>query len=456
MFQRLQPALASLVAALTLPLTVEAQLPPRTPLAISNVTVIPMDAERALRGQTVVIDGQRIAAIGPSDTIVAPANAIAVDGSSRYLIPGLAEMHGHIPRTRGDAEDVLFLYLAGGATLVRGMQGDPVQLEFRRAVRDGEMLGPRLWLAAPAMRGRNVPDVATAERLVNDAKRRGFDLLKIHEGLSADVYAAIARSATEVGLPWGGHVPDSIGVHGALAAGQSTIDHFDNYIDAMQPPGSEALAASGAARQRLLSLNADPAMAEALARATRAAGVAVVPTQSLWETLRGAVEPSALTARDEIRYMPQALRTRWLDSATAAYGRASRDGAAAEAALRQHLLRTMHDQGVTILLGTDAPQVFSVPGFSLHREAALMVAAGMTPYEVLRTGTVNVARFLGIEAEAGTVAVGKRADLLLLDGNPLGDIAAVSAIAGVVVDGRWLSREYLDQRLDALAARHAR
>jgi imidazolonepropionase-like amidohydrolase len=123
--------------------------------------------------------------------------------------------------------------------------------------------------------------------------------------------------------------------------------------------------------------------------------------------------------------------------------------------LRNRLLKAMSDEGVLILMGTDAPQLFSVPGFSLYRELPVMVDAGMSPYEVLRSGTVNVALFFGIEDEAGTVAVGRRADLLLLEANPLDDIRAVERKAGVMVDGRWLSRAYLDERLAAIAAKHA-
>jgi imidazolonepropionase-like amidohydrolase len=431
-----------------------AQAPPQGTYAFTNVNVIPMDAERVLADQNVIVAGGRITGVGPAASTAVPTGATRIDGRGKYLMPGIAEMHGHIPVARDEAEDVLFLYVAAGATTVRGMQGHANQLDFKRRVEAGEMIGPRLWLAAPSLSGNSAPDAATAERLVRDAHAAGFDLLKVHEGLSADAYAAIVRTGTEVGLPWGGHVSEHVGVAGALAAKQSTIDHFDDYLDALQPTDSPALRATGAERQRLLSLHADESMIPALVRATREAGVAIVPTQILWEVLRGARDPATLVDRPENAYMPPETREVWLDRTTSVYRNASRESAAREAAIRQRLLKAASDEGVLILMGTDAPQIFSVPGFSLHHELPLMVGAGMTPYEVLRTGTVNVAQFLNIEAHAGTIAVGRNADLLLLDANPLDDIRAIEHNAGVMIDGRWFAPERIRERLAAIAAKH--
>jgi hypothetical protein len=197
---------------------VTAQVPERATYAFTNVTVIPMDSERLLEDQTVVVETGRITALGPAAETAVPADATRIDGRGKYLLPGLAEMHGHIPTSLADAQDVLLLYLAGGATTVRGMQGHTSQLGFRRRVRAGQMIGPRLWLAAPAMRGDNVPDIATADRLVRSAKALGFDLLKVHEGLTAEVYGEIVRVASEFGLPWGGHVSEFVGLDGAALA----------------------------------------------------------------------------------------------------------------------------------------------------------------------------------------------------------------------------------------------
>jgi imidazolonepropionase-like amidohydrolase len=175
----------------------------------------------------------------------------------------------------------------------------------------------------------------------------------------------------------------------------------------------------------------------------------------LWEVLRGARDPATLVGRPENRYMPRETVAGWSRAAANAYAGTSRESATRLAELRQRLLKAMSDEGVLILMGTDAPQVFSVPGFSLYHELELMVESGMTPYEVLRTGTVNVAAFLGLEDVAGTLEVGRRADLMLLDANPLEDISAVRRNSGVMIDGRWLSRALIEARLASIAAKHA-
>ena len=448
---------AALVSLAMLTTTVAAQLPARGDYAFTNVNVVPMDDERVLRDQTVLVRSGRITAVGPAASVEVPAAAVRIDGRGRYLLPGLAEMHGHIPggANAAAAEDVLFLYVAAGATTVRGMQGHPSQLELKRRAEAGQIIAPRLWLAAPPLSGNNVPDAAAADRLVRAAHEAGFDLLKVHEGIPAEAYAAMAQTAAELGLPFGGHVPQSVGVTGALRAGQSTIDHIDDYVEALNPPDSPGWNASGAERVRLMALHADATRIPELARATREAGVAIVPTQILWEVLRGARDPQSMVDRAENRYMARTTIEGWTNTVQNIRSNADPAAAAREVELRNRLLKALHDEGVLILMGTDAPQLFSVPGFSLHRELPVMVEAGMTPYEVLRSGTANVAQFFGIEDEAGTVAVGRRADLLLLEANPLEDIGNIERNAGVMIDGRWLPSDMLRARLDAIAAKHA-
>ncbi|HSJ08758.1 MAG TPA: amidohydrolase family protein [Longimicrobiales bacterium] len=444
------------LAGTAAPLAAQTPMPARGAWAFTNVNVLPMTSERVLADHTVVVQDGRITAVGPAATTAVPAGATRIDGRNRYLLPGLAEMHGHIPGANvAMAEDVLFLYVAAGATTVRGMQGHPAQIELKRRVDAGQLIGPRMWLAAPPLSGQNVPDAATADRLVRQAKENGFQLLKVHEGLSAEAYAGIVKTATEVGLPWGGHVSQFVGVDGALAAKQSTIDHIDDYVDALNPASSPAWAAAGAERVRLMALHADASRIPELARRTRDAGVAIVPTQILWEVLRGARTAESMVDRPENAYMPRQMITGWTNQTNNLYNSANRTAAAREVQLRNQLLKAMSDDGVLILMGTDAPQIFSVPGFALHRELPVMVDAGMSPYQVLRTGTVNVAKFLGRENDMGTVEPGRVADLLLLDANPLTDISAIERNAGVMIDGRWLSADAIRTRLAAIAAKNA-
>ncbi len=421
---------------------------PAATVAFVGASVITMQDDRVLRDQTVIVRNGIIEAMGASAGTEVPAGSTRVDARGKFLVPGIAEMHAHIPSTAGPrgpqfSEDVLFLYVAAGATTIRGMQGHASQLELKKRVATGELIGPRMWLAAPPLSGNNTSDAATAERLVRDAKSAGYDLLKVHESLTPEVYAAIARTAREVGLPWGGHVALDVGVAGVLREKQSTIDHMDDYFIAAQADGvSEPSAAT-----------IDDSKIARLAEATRAAGVAIVPTQALWETIMGVHPAEQLMARPELRYLPQDMIGPWRERVQNTRANANLDEVRAHIAFRDRMLDALNDAGVTILLGTDAPQVFSVPGFSLFHEMPDMIEAGMTPFQVLQSGTTAVARHLGVAEEAGTIATGKRADLILLDANPLDNIANMEQRAGVMVNGRWLPRAEIERRLEEIAGR---
>ena len=454
-------ALVQTILALALAAPVGAQLPapPATwqqqpTVAFVNVNVVPMDRERVIQDQTVVVQNGRITAMGPAASTSVPSGAIRVDARGKYLMPGLSEMHGHFPWQTGPfQEDVMFLYVAAGATTVRGMQGNPSHIPMRERVRKGEIIGPHLYLSTPPL-GGNITNPDSARALVRRGKEAGYDHLKVHEGLTPEVYRAIDETADELGIPYGGHISDIVGLDAALAARQSTIDHLDNYIDAAQRAGSPALALQGGERQQALPLHVDNARIPVLARATREANVANVPTMALWDVLRGSHTGDELVSRPENIYMPRAMVEQWRNQVNQISAGWSPEAAAAEKAFRRRMLKGLHDAGAVILMGTDAPQLFSVPGFSLHRELAVAEEAGLTPYETLRTGTVAVAEYYDELDEAGTIAVGKRADLVLVDRNPLEAIANIAYVSGVMVNGRWLSGEERQRRLDELAARN--
>jgi imidazolonepropionase-like amidohydrolase len=427
-------ATRALFAALLVAAPVSAQ--PSSTIAFVDVNVVPMDAERVVPNQTVVVRAGEIVAVGPVGSTAVPAGATRVDGRGQYLLPGLAEMHGHIPGPNNPQfqEDVLFLYVAQGALTVRGMQGHPSHLALRERVRQGDLVGPLLFLSSPPISGNNASSAAVADSLVRTHKAAGYDLLKVHENIRPEAYESLARTAHSLDMQFGGHVSDLVGLEGALAAKQTTVDHLDNYT---------------------VAIDGDASKIAGIARATREAGVANVPTMALWEVILGAHDPAGMQGRPENRYMPRQMVNDWVERVSGIRNAADQAEAAREISLRNRILKALHDEGAVILMGTDAPQLFSVPGFSLHRELAVMAEAGLTPYQILRTGTVNVAEHLGIADEAGTVAVGKRADLVLLEANPLENIANAQRIAGVVSNGRWLPQSEIQQRLGAIAARWA-
>jgi imidazolonepropionase-like amidohydrolase len=416
--------------------------------AIINVNVLPMTDETIVPGQTVVVQDGRIAAIGDVDTLPVPEGATVVDGTDRFLMPGLAEMHAHVPGTGTDALDrVLTLFVANGITTMRGMLGRPSHLQLRRDLLEGRVFGPRLVTSGPSMNGNSVDGPEDARSKVRAQHAAGYDFIKVHPGLTAEEFRALAGTANELGMPVAGHVTAAVGLEGALEAGMATIDHLDGYMEAMMPADSDRSGGYGGFFGVLL---ADQALAErigALAAATAKAGVANVPTEALIEHLVGDVAVVDLLSRPEMAYMPAATVERWAEARAQQHAERgfSPEVAARAIDIRRQLILALHQAGATLLLGSDAPQVFNVPGFSIHHELAFLVDAGLSPYEALRTGTVAVAEFLG--ANTGTVEVGRDADLVLLDANPFEDIHHSRRVHGVMLRGTWHASDDLASRL---------
>lgn len=421
-----------------------------------NVNVVPMDRERVIERQTVVVRDGRIAQIAPAATVKAPAGATRVDGSGKYLMPGLAEMHGHLTANYlPDAAkaDVLYLYVANGVTTVRAMLGNPEAITTREAIAAGKLLGPKLYVAGPALNGKVAPTPEEGARIVREQKQAGYDLLKILGGMTAAVYDSIMRTARSLKIDVAGHVPGEVGVRGALEARQRSIDHLDQYIPSLK------LAPDTSREEE------DRRIAE-LAQLTAKSGVWNVPTMYLWDLFHNAETGDALRTRlTETRYLPRTMIDEWTKSKNGRL-RPPNDTPSGVGAfgqtgvrvmeLRRKLVKALKAANAPIALGTDSPQMFSVPGFSTHRELQLMVdELGYTPYEALASGTLKVAEYFGTTADTGTVAQGKRADLILLNANPLTNIANTENRAGVMVNGRWIAESEIQKRLKEIAARAA-
>lgn len=414
-------------------------------VAFVNVNVVPMDSERVLKEQTVLVRGDRIVEVGPAAAVKVPEKALRVDGAGKYLMPGLAEMHGHIPPPQAPKEfvdAVLFLYLANGVTTVRGMLGAPNQLELREKANRGEILSPTLYLAGPSFNGHSINSPEEAVAKVRQQKQEGWDLLKVHPGLTREEYDAMARTAKAVGIRFAGHVPADVGLAHALEMGQETIDHPDGYVEhlnALEGPVDEAKLAE-------------------IVRRTREVGAWVVPTMALWETLLGAGPPEARLGYPELKYMPPPQVESWKTAYRhrLSHPQFNRKQVEQIAANRKRILKALHAGGVRLLFGTDAPQQFSVPGFSIHREIPLMLQSGMTPYEIIRSATKNVGDYFKDKDRFGLIAAGQRADLLLVKGHPLEDVSNLAQRAGVMVRGRWLSEQEIQERLAQVEAAYRR
>jgi imidazolonepropionase-like amidohydrolase len=413
--------------------------------AFVGVTVLPMDKEAAIPNQTVIVRNQKIASVGAADAARIPDGAVRVDGKGRFLMPGLAEMHAHIPGGKApDAivERVLFLYVASGVTTIRGMLGDPRHLAYRSSVANGAVLGPRIYTSGPSFNGDSAKTKEIAVGMVVEQKKMGYDLLKIHPGVTREAFDAMAAKAHELKIPFAGHVPALVGLQRALDARYRSIDHLDGYIEALagKPESSQFFGLN-------LVNEVDETRLPALVKATKAAGVWQVPTQVLMDNLLNDVPAEEMAKRPEIQYAlnPGEVQ-KWIaqKQGLAKFSAADRQKFLT---LRRRIIKELHAAGVPFALGSDAPQWWNVPGFSAHRELRSLVDAGLTPYEALRTGTQSIGVYLG--TTDGVIAPGRRADLLLLDANPLQNIDNSSRIAGVVVNGRWLPRPEIEKRLSS-------
>lgn len=417
---------------------------------IRNAQVLTMlDGPEYRRMDLVVRDGVFVDA-------TPAANATVIDATGRFVIPGLAEMHAHVPIVRFDQgaeryrEDVLFLWVANGVTLARGMMGHPSHLELRGALEANEVLGPRLITSGPSFSGRD-RTVAAASGRVREQKAVGYDLLKIHPGLPPEVFHAVASTANAEGIEFSGHVTGSVGLIASLEAGQRTIDHLDGFVETLVEPtrlSNRNPSWFGAD----LAYDVDETRVEATVDALLASGAALVPTETLLENVAGSLEE--LQSRDEYAYLPPNLRTGYSNAVRGSANAFTPDSAKTFLDLRKRLIGVAFRAGVPVLLGSDSPQIFNVPGFSIHHELKAMAEAGLTPFEAISTGTTAPAEFYGQDHLWGSIAPGRSADLIVLRDDPLAEIGNTRSIDAVMVRGRYLSRVELDAGLKDIRERY--
>ncbi|MEJ7830711.1 MAG: amidohydrolase family protein [Segetibacter sp.] len=425
-----------------------------TDIVFNAVNVIPMDSERVLENQVVVVANGRIAAIGDAGKTKYSKNATVINAKGKYLIPGLAEMHAHVPPV-DDLEpmkEVLMLFAVNGVTTIRGMLGHPRHLELRSKIQSGEILGPRFITSGPSFSGQSVKTAEAAAEMVRQQKKAGYDFLKLHPGLTKETFAAIAKTAKEVNIPFAGHVSFDVGVWTAIEAGYTTIDHLDGFVESLVPGIENTTEQQNGLFGMFVADKADTSKILRLTTALRNNKIWVVPTQALaerWFTPNKS--PEDLRNEPEMKYMAATTLNNWVNSKKSLMNNPQYNAESINRfiALRRKLIYECNRNGVGLLLGSDAPQVFDVPGFSLHHELKYMVDAGLTPYEALRTGTVNVATFLN-RNDMGVIKKGAVADLVLLNGNPLTNIEHVKNIEGVMLGTQWLSKDQISKELKRL------
>ncbi|MEZ4774602.1 MAG: amidohydrolase family protein [Bacteroidia bacterium] len=426
----------------------------------THVNVIPMDSERVMEDQSVVIGGGKILAVGDAGQISVPESAKVIDATGKYLMPGLAEMHAHIPVPREGQEDVvdetLFLYLSNGITTIRGMLGDPFHLELKARVAREEIVSPRIFTSGPSLNGNTVPDLKIADSTVRAQKLAGYDFMKLHPGIKREVFDKIVSTAKEVGMPYAGHVSIYVGIRHALESDYASVDHIDGYLEGLVPQSAGVKPEDNGFFGFNFTDLVDTSLIPELVDLTLSHNVAVVPTQGLLVRWTSTEKPEITIAEPEMKYMSPRTRDQWVQSKFGFQRLENYDSArvADFIAIRKKILKVLHEKGALIVLGSDAPQVFNVPGFSIQHELAAMLDAGLTPYECLVTGTLNPAKYFDREGEFGVVAKGSSADLILLDKNPLTDLSNMKNPSGVMYRGKWLPREEIQSKLDAIEAKY--
>ncbi len=422
-------------------------------IVFKSVNVIPMDQERVLENQTVVVKNGRITAMGAEGKVKYSKDAQVVDAKGKYLTPGWAEIHAHVPPI-DDIEpmkEVLMLYLANGITTIRGMLGHPRHLELRSKINSGDILGPHFYASGPSFSGQTVKSAEQGAKMVRDQKAAGYDFLKLHPGLTKETFPAIAKTAKEVGIPFVGHVSFNVGAWMAIDAGYSSIDHLDSFMEAITPGSDTLVEQETGLFGSWIGYRADPAMIPKLVKGLHDQNIRVVPTEALAERWLSPLPVEEFTKDPEMKYMKPEEIQNWTRTKNNYNNnpKFTKERAEKYIQMRRKILYECQKNGVDILLGSDAPQVFNVPGFSIHHEMKFLVGAGLTPYETLRTGTVNVASYFK-KPDSGVIKTGNVSDLVLLSGNPLKDISQTRNIEGVMIGTNWLSKAYIQKELKKL------
>ena len=427
---------------------------PASETVFRNVNIIPMTEETVMRNQDVLVKNGEIAAIGNTGKVKFSKDARIIEGNGKFLIPGLAEMHAHVPPV-DDIEpmkEVLKLFLYNGITTIRGMLGHPRHLELRSKIQSGEIIGPHFYTSGPSFNGNSVKTPEAGAEMVRNQKQAGYDFLKLHPGLTKENFAAIAKTAKEVNIPFAGHVSFDVGVWRAIEAGYASIDHLDGFVESLVP-GIESIPEQQVGSFGMyIAKKADASKIPALMKALKEKNIWVVPTQALAERWFGPYKDADAFAREpEMIYMKEETMKNWVNSKKGIMANPNYNAEEIKkfVELRRKLIHECQRNGVGLLLGSDGPQVFNVPGFSVHHELKYMVDAGLTPFQALQSGTVNVSKYFNLK-NSGMIKTGYVSDLVLLEANPLENIEHTKKIAGVMLGKHWLSKAEIDTELKKL------
>ena len=432
-------------------------------VAFVHAVVVPMDRERVLPDQTVIVVDGRIAALGPASKVNVPGDALRIDARGRYLLPALSDMHVHVEGESWNAllspealaasknvpfEDFLFPYVANGVTTVQVLSGTHELLPVRGQIAAGELLAPRLILARmidgpdkawPPPLSTWVSTAEEARKATLQAKADGYDKMKVYSFLTKETYDAVIATSKEQHMDVIGHIPYDLSVEYVVDAGQKMIAHTEEVAKHADGDYSKERVSYFAGRIADGKVWLTPTL---------------VTTRRIIENF---TDPDSLFSSPEAKYSAHPMqREIWsfISNMNQKIPPDSRKKLRDDfEQFQKPFTKVFHDKGGQLMTGTDSLLPRLVPGFAVHQELQELVDVGLTPYEALRTSTTIPYEYLGESREAGTIEVGKRPDLLLVDANPLKDISAASKIAGVMMRGRWIGREEIDRRMRDISGR---
>jgi imidazolonepropionase-like amidohydrolase len=436
--------------AFTIVVTAVVQAQSGTPIAITSVSVIPMETPETFRHQTVIVRDGVIAAMGETGQVLVPPGSVVINGTGMYLLPGLTDMHVHFQFNEGVNGDFCKLFLASGVTTVVNLYGTPDHLRLRNEAARGTIPCPRVFTSGPSLGEPHGQEPTSTPQQVEEEvmsqKRAGYDFVKLHGDFAEETYRHLLAVARREHVRVIGHAPRNLGAAPMLGERQDAVAHLEEYLYAyffFRQKGPWKKLANDVAQQRIRSL----------AAATAKAGTAVITTLAVYKGISEQInDVEAVVHRPEVRMVPHSVQVswHWLPPDNTYVRRFRRDDLPSfhsSYELLQQTALAMQRAGVPLLAGTDTPTAVVVPGFSMQAELQEIVTAGPSPYEALRAATINAAKFLQIEEQSGTIAVGKRADLVLLGGNPLKSVGQLSNIRAVIANGHLLTRARLDAML---------
>ena len=436
-----------------------------------NVNVIPMDRERVLMNQTVVVRDGKIVDIGDGKKIKVPKSAVQIDGSGKYLIPGLVDMHTHLMSDEDFpdelAPDELRVMVTNGVTTIRLMIGTPEQLVLRARSARGEIVAPTIYSASPHLTGReqgndflvNTPD--EARDAVRKSKAAGYDFIKITTFIKPEVYEAAVDEAAKIGIRVIGHADSRFVTVPRAWKARQQIEHLDGYMemllrdDAPMKGSVSDLYIYNPDNWKSLDYIDESKIAD-VARKTVASNAFVNPTQHFMKNTFGLPRSEeSIRSQPDFRFYPEKVQQRWLEfyKKNEFINTVSYEKRAAWVELRNKLIKAIYDAGGKIMAGSDTPEFLWLYGFSEHRELKALADAGLPNYAVLASATRNPHEWLGTLKRSGTIEKGKDADLVLLNANPLANITATEDRAGVMLKGKYYTQTEMNGWLDKIAPR---